>query len=113
MRDWLIEHVAQDVPLLVLIVLLAATGVILWLAQKRDDFDLANVLKDESGKESALRVCTLGAFAFSSWSVMKDTLRTEGIDPQIMLIYCLTWSGALVFVKFADKWNGVLPWSPK
>jgi cbb3-type cytochrome oxidase subunit 3 len=111
MREWLLTHVASDVPLVVLIILLAAATFVLWKAQQRADFDLANMLRDDSGKESPLRLCVLGAFAISSWAIMKDTLRTEGADPQLFLIYCATWSGALVFVRIADKWDGKLPWA--
>jgi hypothetical protein len=115
MRDWLMLHVANDVPLVLLIVLVLASVLLLWWAQGQQDtpskFNAANMLRDENGKESVLRYTAALGFAWSSWALMKDVLRPEGVDPQIFLIYCVTWSGALVFVKFADKWDGQLPWT--
>jgi cbb3-type cytochrome oxidase subunit 3 len=112
-RDWLLSHVANDVPLVVLFMILLGTVVFIWRIQKKDAFELANTLRDETGKESMARLCMLWAFWWSSWVVMKDTLRPEGADPTIFFTYCFTWSGAYVFVEVARKWNGSLPWTPK
>ena len=111
MRDWLQSHVVNDVPLLFLVVLLIASVFLLVWCQRQDGFNVANMLRDENGKESALRYTAILGWAWSSWALMKDTLRPDGVDESIFLIYCVTWSGALVFVKFADKWDGKLPWS--
>ena len=113
MRQWLEQHVANDVPLVLLVVLLAGTVVLLLWCQRQPNFNVANMLRDENGKESALRFTALLAWAWSSWALMKDTLRPDGVSEQVFLIYCVTWSGALVFVKFADRWNGKLPWAAK
>jgi hypothetical protein len=113
MRDWLLTHVANDVPLVVLLFIIASTVVFIWRVQRKEGFDLANTLRDENNKESMSRLCMLWAFWWSAWVVMKDTLRPEGADPTIFFTFCLTWSGAYVFVELARKWNGVLPWSPK
>jgi hypothetical protein len=110
-REWLQTHIANDVPLALLVILMAASIFLLVWAQRQENFNVANMLRDENGKESALRYTCLLGWVWSSWALMKDTLRPEGVDPVLYLIYCATWSGALVFVKFADKWDGKLPWA--
>lgn len=101
----------MDLPGVVLAILLMFIAFIAWRAQVRSDFDFGRMLKDETGKESAIRMGVLGSFAVSSWVLMSETLKQGGVDPQLYGLYLVTWSGALVFVKAAEKWNGVLPWS--
>lgn len=111
MNVWLESHLANDVPLLVLFLMLMGTVLFIWRLSKKPGFELANVLRDEAGKESMSRMCMMWAFFWSAWVVMKDTLRPEGADPTIYFTFCLTWSGAYVFVELARRWDGHLPWA--
>lgn len=104
--DWF--HANIDAA--VLAVLLLFTVWIVFKAQQRNDFDWAKMLKDESGKESALNLGIFGSFAVSTWIVMHDTLAKELSDQQFWA-YLITWSGARILVLAAQKWDGRLPWA--
>lgn len=96
------------VPLLILAVLLVVIMRLLSLAQRKAEFNIEQMLHDDQGKPSAVRFLSLMAFAISSWYLAVRVLSGKP-DPQEYLYYLVAWSGALVFVKFADKWNGSLP----
>ena len=101
-----------DLPAIMLALMLLLAGFVMWRAQKRSGFDFGNMLRDESGKESGVRIGVLVSLAVSSWTLMNHALLAgPSINPQIFGLYVFAWSGALVFVKAADKWNGTLPWS--
>lgn len=100
-----------DLPGVVLALMLLFSAFVAWRAQRRSDFDFGRMLLDENGKESAIRLGVLGSFAVSSWVLMAASVKPTGCDPQLYGLYLITWSGALVFAKAAEKWNGVLPWS--
>lgn len=94
-------------PLLVLAAMLVGMAVILWRAQMRSDFDLAQMLRDGENKPSAMRLAVLAALAVSSWALMRDVLRPGGADPTIYLIYCATWSASPVLAKAIEAWAAV------
>lgn len=107
---WFNRHI--DLPAVILFLLLVGAVFVIWVAQKRADFDFANMLKDSTGKESALNMGILGSFAISSWVVMHDTITTTLTDGQFFG-YLGVWSGAKVMAVAAEKWNGALPWAQK
>jgi len=96
------------VPILILVALLVVIMRLLVMAQRKPDFNIELMLQDDAGKPSAVRFLSLMAFAISSWYLAVRVLSGKP-DPQEYLYYLIAWSGALVFVKFADKWNGSLP----
>ena len=96
------------VPLVVLFVMLVGIVMLLAKAQAKANFNIEQMLLDENGKASAARVFAFGAWAFSSWDLMSARLSGTH-SPEHFYGYLFAWSGALVFVKFADKWNGVFP----
>lgn len=98
------------VPLLVLVLLFVLLAIILFKAQQRPDFDVANFLRDETGKESALRAFAFVALAISSWIVATLVIRDK-FTPDYFLYYNLTWANTLVLVELAKKWSGILPLS--
>lgn len=100
-----------DLPAVVLIVMLIGSAWIAWQAHHSGKFSWGNMLRDGEGKESAQRFAVLGAFAVSSWFLMKMALRDGPIDPQIVWAYLISWSGAHVLTKAAEKWDGRLPWA--
>jgi hypothetical protein len=99
-----------DLPAMILIVLLLAMGWMCLQAQRRSDFDFARMLRDDNGKESALNLGILGSFAISSWTIMHEAFKGS-LDSQLFWAYCMTWSGARVFIVAAQKWDGRLPWA--
>jgi hypothetical protein len=108
---WNWVQVQLDVPTVVLLFLTLVSLYIGWRAQTRKDFDFGNMLRDEAGKESAVRFGVLGSFAVSSWVLMRESMAVGSVDAQLFLAYLVTWSGALVFVKGVEKWDGHLPWA--
>jgi hypothetical protein len=108
--SWIGAHVGMAE--VVLVALLLASAWVVWQAQKRDDFDFAKMLKDETGKESALNMAILGSFAVSTWVIMHDTLANNLSDSQ-WWGYLITWSGARILALAANKWDGQLPFKGK
>lgn len=100
----------MDAPTAILLVMLLAALYVMVKAQQRDDFDFGRMLRDENGKESALRLAILGSFAVTSWTVCYVTVK-EVLEWWHIAIYCFTWSGAAVMRDVAAKWDGRLPWS--
>lgn len=107
--SWLNAH--ADTANILLVFLMGVAWRIGVLAQRREDFDFAEMLRDELGKASALRLGVLGSFAVSSWTLVHEALATGSIEPQLYWAYLATWSGAMVFIKAVDKWEGKLPWT--
>ena len=108
-----LTHLAAllDVPAL-LLGLLVLGG--LWMAlraQRGGKLDFANMLRDESGKESATRFGVLVAVIGSNWVVMKAALQQNPALPELMWAYLIAWSASPALREIAAKWNGVLPWS--
>lgn len=98
------------VPALILAFLLCMFSYVLWLAQKRPDFDAANFLRDDKGKEDIVKICTLIALAITSWLV-STLVFTDKISPEYFLYYSLTWASTPVLIVLASKWNGALPFA--
>lgn len=96
------------IPLVALIVMLSIFAWLFAKAQEKDSFNLQEMFQDEAGKVSAARVIAFMAFAISSWDLMAARLGNAA-DPQQYTAYLFAWSGALVFVKLADKWDGSMP----
>lgn len=97
-----------DVPAVMLVVLLVGFLASLIVVQRRPNFDLAQIYKDDSDKVSSARVLAVGAWVASTWYVMQDML--DGVPtPEIFWAYCVTWSAAKVLDKAAEKWDGSLP----
>jgi hypothetical protein len=98
-----------DIPAIVLLIILAMGWGIVKQAQKREDFDFSNMLRDDNNKESALRFAVFVALAVSSWFVIYDTIHNKAGDNQALLIYVVVWSGAKVAEKLVEalaaKWS--------
>jgi hypothetical protein len=102
---------AFDGPFTVLLILLAGLAGMLWTAQHRGKLDLAQMFKDDSGKESGLRFAILGAWIMSSWTMMALVVAKSDQIVMVFSAYLLFWSGAPIASKLIDKWNGTLPWA--
>lgn len=89
---------------LIFILLLAFIVLVVIAAENKPDFEWANSLKDENGKESVVRFASLGSFVVSTWVVMTLTVGGKLTD-DIFLYYLATWSGSLILAKFAEAWG--------
>lgn len=96
-------------PFVALLVMLYLVFDALKLAQQGGKMEISNIFKDEAGKESGLRVAILGAWALSSWYLMADLTLQKSGNAVLFAIYLATWSGAPVFVRALEKWDGKLP----
>jgi hypothetical protein len=92
---------------------LLMVGVFIWvlvLAQRRPDFDASHFLRDDEGRLSSLRLFAFIACAVHTWVIAVETMGSR-ITVDQMAVYSVTWSSSLVLARFADKWNGALPWA--
>lgn len=96
-------------PFVALLVMMYLVFDALKIAQSSGNFSTANMFKDDTGKESGLRVALLGAWALSSWYLMADLTLQRGGSTTLFALYLATWSGAPVFVRVLEKWDGKLP----
>ena len=96
------------IPLVILLLLLALSWSLLAKAQAKEGFSVEEMFRDDTGKVAASRVLAFFAFAISSWYLAVSVLSGKP-DPVLYFYYLSAWSGALVFIKFAEKWDGSLP----
>ena len=67
-------------------------------------FDLTDMLKDENGKASSMRLSVLVAMAISSWGLMTMILNNT-LDPTAYIGYIAFWSGSAVAAKFVEAYQ--------
>lgn len=110
MNAWATKFGEQlDLAGIVLVIMLAGMFVLFWLAQRGKDFDMRRMLVDDNEKPSVLRVLSVGAWAVSSWVLMRDAITVEGADAPLLLVYLGFWSGAPIAAKLIEalqaKWS--------
>ena len=111
MQQWLLDHAANDIPMLMLCIMQGSSFWMLYCASRKPDSVVGRMLQDENGKPSVLRWAALSGFNIACWVVMRDTLRAEGIDVTIFGIFVAATFGGPIAGKCIDKWNGTLPWA--
>lgn len=102
---WLSASVS--VPTLVLFALLVLGFAVAFKAQERQDFDFADMLRDDSHKPSALRLAIFVSLAISSWLVVYtalDTKYSEDFVLNLIALYLIVWSGVKVVEKLVEVW---------
>jgi hypothetical protein len=98
-------------PGLLLMVLLGFAWAVLWKAQQRVDFDIADLLREPDAvgapRVSTWRFCSLMAFSIHSAYFYASLF----IKPDVELFawYGVLWGGAPAAIILAGKWNGALP----
>lgn len=99
-----------NLPSVALMVLFIGAFYVLHMAQKRPDFDLGNMFKNDNGKESAVSLGVIIAIILSGWVLVYDTIGNKAIDATIYSIYLGIWSGTSTASKLLDalktKWSG-------
>lgn len=75
--------------------------------QSRKDFDFADMLVDDSGKASAVRLGTIVSMIITSWVMIYVTLsKTQGdVITGVFALYIGIWSSAKVAEKAIDAWS--------
>ena len=104
-----------DFPAFVLLLILVVFMYVLVRAQSRSDFDLADMLRDERGHASSIRLAAFVCLGISSWAVMYMLVKGDGkIDNTSFIGYMMVWSGAKAVEKAIDAWASTKGnWPPK
>lgn len=91
-----------------LFILLGIAAAIWWLiarAQKDEDFDISDVLRDEKGKISSERLLTFSCFGVSSWVLAVIVFAHPNLVVESYAIYMGFWSATATAKEFAKrKW---------
>lgn len=95
-----------DFPATVLLVMLLLGVYVLYKTQQdpHNDFDFADMLRDENGKPSAFRLGIFASLAISSWVIMSIVVTTHSIDLWVFGFYLIIWSSAKIADKLADAY---------
>ena len=93
------------IPLLILLGIVGAIWLLITKAQRDPAFDIANILRDEAGKESSERVIMFGCFAVSSWVMAVAVFALPNLLTEIYITYTALWGGTVVAKDVAKrKW---------
>jgi hypothetical protein len=93
---WLIGMV--NAPFVVLCIMLWG----FWRAVK-----VADMAKDVfHDREVVVTICVMGSWILSSWYLMADQVLERKGNAILYGMYLATWSGAPIFIKALDKWDG-------
>lgn len=96
------------IPALILFLIGVLLIYVLWTAQKRADFDLAQFLQDDAGKYSALRAWGFICLGVHSWWIATLVFQKLSTETHF-LYYGMIWAGTPVMMEFAKRWSGNLP----
>ena len=83
-----------DAPSVVLLAMLAAGTYVMYKAQQREDFDFADMLRDDNNKPSAFRMAIFVCLGVSSYLLLFITFKLV----------------AQVTVSWVDTLNALFPW---
>jgi amino acid transporter len=97
-----------DFPAVILLMMALLGVYVLYQTQKSksNNFDFADMLRDDAGKPSAFRLAIFVCLAISSWAIMYIIMQTKGIDIWLIVFYMLIWSGAKIAEKIVDAYAG-------
>jgi hypothetical protein len=83
-------------------------GVLLWFlvrAQRRDDFDATELLRNDDGKLELGRILGASCFITHTWLVMVRTLNDK-ITTEEQVLYGMLWSGVPIATQVIELWRG-------
>lgn len=105
--DW--GSSATLIPLGMLAVTVLAAALIVRAAQRRDDFDFGEMLREEAadgkpGKVSGSRVISFGAFGASTWALMTYSV-AHAVTDWMWWGYLAAWSLSPVLTAFVSAWR--------
>lgn len=93
------------VPLVAFALIFGLFAWVLVRAQRRDDFDAGDFLRDEAGKLSKGGLFAFIACAAHTWALMVETINAR-LTVEFSTIYALTWSGSLILLEAIKVWKG-------
>jgi hypothetical protein len=89
--------------------LVGMAGLFIWVlfaAQKSQNFDASEFLRNDRGQLSAARLFAFVCCMTHTWVVFVRTLNNK-IEVEELALYCLTWSGSLVLLHGIEVWRGI------
>lgn len=103
-------------PAALFVILMGVAFWVIWLAQKRGDFDIADLLRSYHAETQSWRVdtakfATLMAFSVHS-AYFYATLWSSTPQKEFFVWYGIIWAGspaAMELASAAKQWNGQLP----
>lgn len=98
-----LEHV---IPLLLLVLLVSLFIWVLFSAQRSQNFEASQFLRDETDRLSFGRLAAFGCFVIHSWAFSVWVIRGV-ISFNDVVLYCVTWSGSLLLLRLMDIYRGV------
>lgn len=100
----------MDLPAMLMVAVMGILFYALYRVQRdpNNNFDFADMFRDEAGKPSAARLMVLVCGAVTSWGIMYMLMHNTDskIDPVYFLIYTGIWSGSALASKALDIWGG-------
>jgi hypothetical protein len=88
--------------------LIGMAGLFVWVifsAQKREDFDASEFLRDDKGKLSWGRLGAFVCLMTMTWVVFVRTLNDK-LSIEELALYAVTWSGSLILLQAIEAWKG-------
>ncbi len=79
---------------------------VLFQAQRRNDFDASQFLRDDHNRLSWARLAAFICCMCHTWMVFTRTLNDK-ITFEEQVLYCLVWSGSLLLLQAMEVWRGV------
>lgn len=99
-----------DLPAMLLVAVMGMLFYALYRVQvdPHNDFDFADMFRDEAGKPSASKLMILVCGGVTSWGIMYMLMHNDDskIDPVYFGIYMGVWSGSALATKALDIWGG-------
>jgi len=93
------------VPLLSLSLVALLFLIVLYQAQKRDDFDWSEFLRADDKKLSWGRLGAFICLMTHTWTVFARTVNDK-VTIEELGLYAVTWSGSLVLLQAIEAWKG-------
>lgn len=97
------------IPLGVLALMLGMAVLGLYKAQRRTDFDISELIRDEHGKLDSWKIFSVGAFILSSWLLMVVAMGQPSDNLLLYAwgMYLVVFSGSATLSKVIDTWRAI------
>jgi amino acid transporter len=105
---WFLRNV--DLPAVILFIIMGALAYSLRKIQmnKENNFDFADIYRDDRGKPSTTRISMVVCLALSSWALMYLIIKNPTISTEmnyLLLGYVLIFSGTKTADNLIDAWR--------
>ena len=107
------SHFAWDrlVPLGMLLMMAGMFIWVLFMAQRREDFDASQFLRDDRGKLSFQRLAGFICLMAHCWAFI-TRVNNDKVTFDEFLLWAGVWSGSVVVLQALETWRGVKTAAP-